>query len=289
MNTRHWIQLAIRIDEQYQDLLSGLLVPLGFSGFVQEDNMLKGILPQHKWTPLLRSKVESALANFRREFPSLDLSYRKTIVREQNWNRKWEKQTGIVEATHRIIIKPSWKKLPARYKNSIVLHIDPKMSFGTGHHETTRLSLGLIERFIKPDMNVLDFGTGTGVLAIACIRLGAKSVSAVDTDEWSIENAKENVKRNRVQKQIFVIQGSVSAIPRRKYELIVANIDYKTIARFLSSLSKHLSNQGILIFSGILTDDLPSLRRMFAEHRLALVECVHENEWSSVVLRRIHV
>ena len=89
------------------------------------------------------------MQNLKSNFLPLDLSYSDSIIHEENWNKKWEKQTGIVEATPNIIIKPSWKKLPNRYLKKLVLHIDPKMSFGTGHHETTRLSLSLLEQFSR--------------------------------------------------------------------------------------------------------------------------------------------
>ena len=139
---------------------------LGFTGFVQEGNTLTSIIPAQKWNAAFKIKIDSVLAKFKTEFPALDLSYSRSMVHEENWNRKWERQTGIVEATQNIVIKPSWKNLPKKYKKKTVLHIDPKMSFGTGHHETTRLSLSLLERFLAPNMLVLDFGTGTGVLAI---------------------------------------------------------------------------------------------------------------------------
>ena len=172
---------------------------LGFAGFAQEEKLIKCIIPKQKWNKALINKFELVLSKFKIEFPALDLSYSGSIIHEENWNKKWEKQTGIVEATPHIIIKPSWKKLPNRHLKKLVLHIDPKMSFGTGHHETTRLSLSLLERFLEPQMKVLDFGTGTGVLGIACIKLGAKSVFAIDNDKWAIENTIENVKRNGVR------------------------------------------------------------------------------------------
>jgi ribosomal protein L11 methyltransferase len=240
MKTRTWFQTIIRIDEKYQDLLVGLLALIGFTGFVQEEKILKSIIPKQKWNNTFKNKYEEILDNFRIEFSSLDLSYSGSIIHEENWNKKWEKQTGIVEATPNIIIKPSWKKLPKRHSNKLLLHIDPKMSFGTGHHETTRLSLNLLEQFLEPQMSVLDFGTGTGVLGIACIKLGAKSVFAVDNDEWAIENTKENVKRNGVSKQMVVKLGSISIIPQLKFNLIVANIDFRTISKFISSLTSRV-------------------------------------------------
>jgi len=287
MKTHVWVQVVIRIDEHYQDLLVGLLILSGFTGFVQEEKSLQCIIPKQKWNTACKIKFESALAKFKTEFPSCDLSYSSVIVQEENWNKKWESQTGIVEATPHIIIKPSWKTVPKRHYKKLVLHIDPKMSFGTGHHETTRLSLSLIERFLEPQMNVLDFGTGTGVLGIACIKLGATSVFAVDNDTWAIENTKENVKRNGVQKRMIVRHGSVSGIPRRNFDLIVANIDFRTIARFISTLTARVRKQGIIIFSGILTTDLPVLLKVFAKNALVPIELVNENEWTSVALRRM--
>jgi ribosomal protein L11 methyltransferase len=287
MKTHTWFQASIRIDEKYQDLLVGLLALIGFTGFVQEETLLKCIIPKQKWINALKNKFVLTLAKFKIEFPSLDLSYSGLFVHEENWNKKWENQTGIVEATPNIIIKPSWKKLPNRYLKKLILHIDPKMSFGTGHHETTRLSLSLLERFLEPHMKALDFGTGTGVLGIACIKLGARSVFALDNDEWAIENTKENVTRNGVHKQMSVSLGSISMIPRRKFDLLVANIDFCTIARFITSLSARVRKQGIIILSGILTRDLPVLLKLFAKNGLIPIETVTENEWTSIALRRM--
>jgi ribosomal protein L11 methyltransferase len=287
MKTRTWFQAVIQINERYQDLLIGLLALIGFTGFLQEEKLLKCIIPKQKWTNAFKTKFEMTLAKFKIEFPSLDLSYSGIIVHEENWNKKWEDQTGIVEATPNIIIKPSWKKLPKRHFKKLVLHIDPKMSFGTGHHETTRLSLSLLERFLEPQVKVLDFGTGTGVLGIACIKLGAKSVFAMDNDEWAIENTKENVKRNCVRKRMIVRLGSISVIPRHKFDLIIANIDFRTISRFISSLTARTRKQGIIILSGILTSDLPVLLKLFAKNALIPIELVNENEWTAVALHRM--
>ena len=136
-------------------------------------------------------------------------------------------------------------------------------------------------------MKVLDFGTGTGVLGIASIKLGAKSVFAIDNDEWAINNTKENTKRNSVRKQMIVRLGSISIIPRRKFDLIVANIDFRTISRFISSLTARVRKQGIIILSGILTSDLPVLLKLFAKNALIPLELVTENEWTAVALRRM--
>jgi ribosomal protein L11 methyltransferase len=287
MKSRSWKQVSLQIEEHFQDLMVGQLSLLGFSGFVQENHILDCIIPANKWTPDVRLKFKNILKCFKTEFPSTDLSFSEKLIHEENWNKTWEKKTGIVEATPRIIIKPSWKHLPKQHRNKLVLHIDPKMSFGTGHHETTRLSLSLIERFLIPKMNVLDFGCGTGVLGIACIQLGARSVFAIDNDPWAIKNTRENITRNHVQRKMTAHLGSISAIPRSKYDLVVANIDFQTISKFIKPISERTRKEGTLILSGILTSDLPVLLALFERNSLVTVEIDNENEWTSIALQKV--
>jgi ribosomal protein L11 methyltransferase len=287
MKSRSWKQVNLRIDEHFQDLLVGQLSLLGFSGFVQEDHTLGCIIPANKWTPTVGLRFQHLLKRFKTEFPATDLKFTVKLIHEKNWNKLWEKNTGIVEATPRIIIKPSWKTLPRQHRNKLVLHIDPKMSFGTGHHETTRLSLNLIERFLAPNMNVLDFGCGTGVLGIACVQLGARSVFAVDNDPWAIENTLENIKRNHAHRKMTAHLGSISVVPKLKYDLVVANIDFQTISKFIKSISERTRKEGTLILSGILTTDLPILLKVFQRYSLVTAELDNENEWTSIALRKI--
>jgi ribosomal protein L11 methyltransferase len=137
-------------------------------------------------------------------------------------------------------------------------------------------------------MKVLDFGCGTGILGIACVKLGAQSVTAVDNDPWAIENTKENIKRNNAQRQMKVTLGSVSVIPRLKFDLIVANIDFRTISRFIKSIVDRSRKEGTIILSGILTSDMPVLLPLFKKNLLVPVQLESENEWTAVALRRAH-
>ncbi len=286
MIIRTWCQISIQLAESYQDLLIGQLTLLDFSGFVQEEKSFDCYIPAKRWTSAVRAKFQRTLKRFKLEFLNVDLSCTIKSIREKNWNKTWEKQTGIVEATPQIIIKPSWKKLPKQHRDKIILHVDPKMSFGTGHHETTRLSLLLLEQFFRPNIRVLDFGCGTGILGIASVKLGAKSVMAVDNDPWAIENTRENIKRNNVQRKMKVRLGSVSTVPHIKYDLIVANIDFRTISRFIKSIVDRSRKDGTIILSGILTSDMPALLLLFGKNRLVPVKLNTENEWTAVALRR---
>jgi ribosomal protein L11 methyltransferase len=205
-------------------------------------------------------------------------------VREKNWNAAWERTVGIVEATDRIIIKPSWKRLRTKDRTKIVLHIDPKMSFGTGHHETTRLCLALLERHLRAGNSVLDVGTGTGILAIAARKLGARRVLAIDTDDWSVSNAQENVIKNGVAPQVTVRKSALNTIHAQRFDLVLANIDFPTISRSLTKLTSFLSRNGILILSGLLVSDLEQLLDLLKRQSAIPIELIAENEWAALAL-----
>ena len=284
MKNRTWKQAVLAVPEPYHELLIAPLAALGFEGFVQEPNTLTAFIPGGAWSPTTAQSLHDTLSRFKKEFSSIEARYVLRTVREQNWNKVWEQSIGIVEATNRILIKPSWKKLRAKDKGKIVLHIDPKMSFGTGHHETTRLSLSLLERYCSTGMNILDFGTGTGILAIAAVKLGASSALGIDNDEWSITNARENVKKNRVEKKIRITKGEIKAIPKKQFDLVIANVDYPTISKNLSTLLAPVKTGGALILSGLLTQDLNPLLDLLQHMSAVPVEVLNENEWVALAL-----
>ncbi|HEY5614394.1 MAG TPA: 50S ribosomal protein L11 methyltransferase [Bacteroidota bacterium] len=284
MKRRTWKQVVLSIPEHYQELLIGSLASLGFEGFLQENANLTGFIALRTWTKTTEASLQQLLSRFKKEFPQIEARYILRNVREQNWNAAWERSIGVVEVTDRIVIKPSWKKIPVSDKGKIVLHIDPKMSFGTGHHETTRLSLVLLERYCAPDMRVLDFGTGTGVLAIASVKLGAYRALGIDNDDWSIENAKENVKNNRAGSKVRIVKGDTRSIPKSKFDLVIANVDYPTISAHLSKLLAPLPHGGILILSGLLTQDLNPLLDLLKRRSAVPVEVLNENEWVALAL-----
>jgi len=286
MKPRRWTQIKVQIPAYRQDLLAGQLAALGFSGFLQEDTALSGFIETGQWNRDLRDRLEYCLRQFREQFPNLRLRYSTNTVRLQNWNRAWERSITIVEAAPGIIVKPSWKRLRAGDKGKIVLHIDPKMSFGTGHHESTRLCLKLLREYVRPGMTVLDFGSGTGILAIASVKLGARRAVAVDNDDWTIPNIKENLRRNRVQSNVRIVLGEARNVPALKYDLIVANVDLPTIGRVHSTLARKLRTGGLMIVSGLLTTDLVPLHKLLKHSGISPLDIIEENEWSAMALVR---
>jgi ribosomal protein L11 methyltransferase len=286
MKKKGWYRISIRMKNEHQDSLIGRLTALRFSGFLQENNVVHCYVVKGEWNSVLKTDLQFILDKFRYEIRLSALPFSITNVPDKNWNRTWEKGIGIVRTGSRIAIMPTWGKKNFKDKKRLIIYIDPKMSFGTGHHETTRLSLGFLERYIKPGMNVLDFGCGTGILSIAAVKLGARSATAIDNDKWAVLNTRENIGKNDIKRSIRLLLGSVNRIPRRKYDLIIANIDYQTISAHIGKISAHIGKKGIIIFSGILRSDIDKLMPVFVKYFLEPIDFGYEKEWSVIALRK---
>ncbi len=286
--THTWTEVRFPLPAERQDDLVARLAPLGFAGFLQEEDLLTGYIEHRCWDSALKKRVRSVLQELEGTLPSDSRPFSTRTVRERNWNAAWERSVGIVDATDRIVIKPSWKKLRKRDRGKIILQIDPKMSFGTGHHETTRLCLSMLQRHLSDGDRVLDIGTGTGILAIASAKLGAGRVVAVDHDPWSVQNARENVRRNRVQNKVAIRRQTISALPTGRFDLVLANIDLPTFRKSLRNITRQLKPGGHLITSGLLTSDLEPFTALLRRNRCVLLEIAAEGEWAAVVLTRDH-
>jgi ribosomal protein L11 methyltransferase len=282
---KQWIEVTIVSPAPFQELLIGQLASIGFEGFLQLEDSFSCYSPLARWRHERRS-LGILLRNFENEFKVRHFSWKSRIIREKNWNETWEKSVGIVEATQRIIIKPSWRKLRKKDKGKIVLHIDPKMAFGTGHHETTRLSMTLLEEYLHAGDKVLDFGCGTGILAISAVKLGAHSVLAIDNDPSAIENAAENISRNKVGRRVTSRLGDGTKLQKHSYDLIIANIDLPTISATLKHLVNRLKSRGSMILSGLLVSDLTSFLNLISHQGIVPLEMINENEWVAIALTK---
>ncbi len=205
---------------------------------------------------------------------------------EENWNLAWEQSIKPVEIGERLVIRPSWIEGEGT-DDRIVIRIDPKMSFGTGHHETTRLCLRLLERSMKSGSRVLDVGTGTGILAIAAVKLGAQSAIGIDTDEWAIENALENVRSNDVEDLVSIIHAPIEEYHGDRSDALLANLTLNMIASSLSHLRDLLEDRGVLILSGFLESDLSVMRGSLEQSGFAVESALAENGWMALSVRKI--
>lgn len=209
---------------------------------------------------------------------------------EKNWNEEWEKNLRVIEISDKLVIKPTYKEYTPK-ENQIVLIIDPKMSFGTGEHATTQMMLKLIEKYIKPNDKVIDVGTGTGILAIAAIKLGAKFALALDNDEWVYENIIENLHNNNVSENICnVFIGTSDQIKENDYDMVIANIQKNILLELVDDFSNKVVNcqnkPARILLSGILTIDEQDIIKAYTQKGFSHTETIYQDEWCAIVLTK---
>jgi ribosomal protein L11 methyltransferase len=283
--TDKYLQLKISTDQQVNDLIVGFLSDVGAEGFVEESNELSCYFADRKWNPSFRTDVNEFLNSLKKQEKIRSFTIEVSEIRNQDWNRQWEDTVVPVEVTKNVAIKPSWKEYEGDAK--IVIEIDPKMSFGTGHHETTRMMIRLLEKFIKGNEKILDIGTGTGVLAIAAIKLGARTCVAIDNDDWSIDNARENIKKNGVESQIELEKGDLTSAPNSEFDIVVANLNRNTLLYIRDEIYSRCANDRLLLLTGVLTLDEEDVIRSYVERGFSLVETIREAEWSALAFKKV--
>ncbi len=275
------VEVAVTTAPAMVDLVVGSLTALGFDGFWEDEGVLRCYIAESLWTPALEIDLQNTLRALFTDRPSPDISLSR--LEQHNWNEEWEKSLHPIKVSDRFVISPSWSQYrPA--PGETVITIDPKMSFGTGYHESTRIALRLMEHHVRRGDRVLDIGTGTGVLAIAAIALGAAEAVGVDIDEWSIENARENVVTNRAE-HISILHGSIDAVPEHSFDLVLANIQRNVIVELLPHIGRRLVKEGAVIFSGLLSTDLPGVIQELRNNGFSSIGTAGENEWSGIVAR----
>jgi ribosomal protein L11 methyltransferase len=261
------------------EILGGVIWQLNISGVIEEENSLKVYVEDEN---INEASVNSLLENLVIEKVIENFKVTSEIFENKNWNKLWEKGREIIRITDRIIIKPSFKNyLP---KNSeIILTIDPKMSFGTGEHQTTKLMLSLLEKYIRPGSKVLDLGSGTGILAIASIKLGASKAFAIDNDETCYENCKENCAINDVAVSVEVLTGIVDDVKENNFDVVLANIQKNVLLDIVNKIKTKLSKNGLLILSGLLKEDEYQIEQRYHLLGFKTEEVKSMDEWIAVV------
>ena len=224
-----------------REILVAQLSELGFTGFEEEDSGIKAFITSPDFSEVEMKAVTD----------NLKVNYSKSIIKEQNWNQLWESNFEPVVVDDFVGIRAEFHLPIKGVEHEIV--ITPKMSFGTGHHATTFMMIQLMREIDFKGYSVYDFGTGTGILAILAEKLGAQSVDAVDNDDWCIENATENIKRN--QCSTIKLLKVDNAKNNKEYSIILANINKNIILDNLSFLAESIHKQGKILLSGLLKED----------------------------------
>ena len=210
---------------------------------------------------------------------------RETIVKAVDWEEEYRKSVKPVEISPELLIRPPWAKSGTRYKYEIV--IEPKMAFGTGHHETTSNCLKLMQKYFGGGQRFLDFGCGSGILGIYADRLGASYIKAIDNDQVAIDNCLENFELNSVSAEHDIVCGSIGEIePEEKFNMICANVAKKQILKFLQPLVEHTIENGYLVLSGILVNELEEIKTALEQHGLKAVDFIQDEEWLTYCIRK---
>ena len=302
------------------DLISYTLDELGIEGIEIEDNiplteketkgMFIDILPElppdegvakvsfyldeDDDIPAMMAKVKEALEELK---PFTDLgacTFAESETEDKDWINNWKQYFKPFTVDH-ILIKPTWETVPEEHKDKLLIQIDPGTAFGTGMHETTQLCIRQLEKYVTPDSEVLDVGTGSGILGITALKLGAKHVFGTDLDENAITAVGENLEANGIAPEQFkVVQGNIiddkavqDEVKYEYYDIAVANILADVIIMLQKEIPVHIKKNGIFITSGIIDMKEEAVKAAFeANDAFEIVEITHQGEWVSVTARK---
>ncbi len=262
-------------EETVKDILCSLLGEIGFESFSEnEESNICAYIQEELFN-------EENINQVIRDFPmDASISFSSQVIITRNWNEEWEKHyfQPIIIGSECAIHSSFHQNIPP-VKYDIV--IDPKMSFGTGHHETTGLIIGFLLQEELAGKSLLDMGCGTSVLAILASMKGAGPVTAIDNDEWAYNNSLENIRLNRME-EIQVQLGDASLLGKEKFDIILANINRNSLLRDIPAYAQCMHLDSDLYMSGFYTEDIPAIREVCEKNELAFRTFRSNNNWAAV-------
>ena len=269
-----YTKLSIHATEEQGEILSAYLADFPFDSFDYAEEMFNAYIQQTELGEC-QAELEELLHN------EGILDYYFEDIEQQNWNEVWESNFEEVEVRDKVLIRAPFHEARPNYPGLEVI-IQPKMSFGTGHHATTRL---MIEMLLGMELNgkrVLDMGSGTGVLAIVAAKLGCENVLAVEIDDMAEESVRENIELNGIADKVESICGDASAIAGREFDIVLANINRNILLADMESYITTLQSGGLLVISGFLEEDIEPLTKRAKSLGLKHVEQLACQEWRAV-------
>ena len=263
--------------EPATEILIAELGNVGFESFVENEKGVTAYIQKQDWHANILDDIYILNAD---EF---SIEYNQNEVAQTNWNAEWEKNFNPIQVADVVSIRAPFHKNP-NLKYDIV--IEPKMSFGTGHHETTHM---MVQHLLKLDLEnkkVLDMGCGTGILAIFAEMKGANPIDAIDIDRWCYENSVENIDRNHC-KNISVFEGDSSLLANKKYDVIIANINRNILLMDMAIYTNCLHKNGVLLLSGFYQEDMPIIDAEVSKYNLKLETFIEKNNWVALKYNKL--
>ena len=280
---KHYKEFTITAEPFNPEIISGLMWELDITGVNEEVNCLKVFASGESSTNI--EMISDQIKKLVDEKMIFNFNVEENLVEDKNWNEEWEKSVNVIEVSDKLVIKPSFREYQSK-PGQIIITIDPKMSFGTGEHQTTKLVLQLLEKYVSKNIKVLDVGSGTGVLAIASIKLGASSAVAIDNDEWCSLNGKENCQLNEAADKIDVRLGEIKDIKEKDFDLITANIQKNILMEIAEEIKIRLKTGGNVILSGLLFNDEKEIVEKYTSIGFKFLEKQSLDEWIAIVLSK---
>lgn len=206
-------------------------------------------------------------------------------VNQEDWESAWKQYFKPVYVTDRIVVKPEWEEYSPQ-EGEIVIEIDPGMAFGTGTHETTSMCINQIEKNLKAGDRVIDIGSGSGILSMAAVLLGAEKATGVDLDPVAVRVALENVELNNLQDKIDILHGNLTDVIREKADIVVANIMADIILILLEDVREFIKDDGLFISSGIIQEKRAAVEARLLEKNFSIVEVETKGEWCAITAQK---
>jgi len=269
-----YIELKVQVkpsDQQVNEVLIAQLAEVGFESFTEDDNGLNAYIKAVDYSDEIKEKLKEFIIP-----EGTQISYQINKIKDQNWNAQWESNFEPIIVDNRCLVRASFHKDSPKLDYEII--IDPKMAFGTGHHQTTYLMIEAILNDDFKDKVVLDMGCGTGVLAILAEMKDAKAITAIDIDEWAYRNTIENIKINGC-KRIKPLCGDVRLIAGKKFDVILANINRNILLSDITHYTESMIKNGKLILSGILKVDIEIITQNAISSGLTHLSTSTRDEW----------
>ncbi|MBR3896340.1 MAG: 50S ribosomal protein L11 methyltransferase [Bacteroidaceae bacterium] len=267
--------------ETAQDILTALAGDIGFESFVEEENLLKGYIQQKLYD---EEAIKAVIADF--PLPDVCISYTAQEQEDKDWNEEWEKNffQPIVIGNRCVIHSTFHKDIPQMEYDIL---INPQMSFGTGHHETTNL---IVSRLLETELTgkcVLDMGCGTSILAILAAKRGASPITAIDIDDWCVSNSADNIRLNGID-CITVRLGDADLLrtERPTFDLIIANINRNILTTDMDAYAACMTTGSRIFLSGFYVDDIPVMKESLAKNGLTFIEHHENNRWAMIVAEK---
>ncbi|MEN8098017.1 MAG: 50S ribosomal protein L11 methyltransferase [Chloroflexota bacterium] len=290
-----WVRASVQVSSEAAEAVADALQPLGHGGVLIEqdipeasgklerspisDNYIVSIYQRaDSEIPLWKRRIEEILWHMSMMLPIGPLGF--TEEYEEDWATSWKKHYQPIRISERLVVCPAWLEEQAK-PSDIVIRMDPGMAFGTGLHPTTRMCLEMVEEMVEPDMDILDLGTGSGILAIAAVKLGVESVLAIDNDKVAVNVARQNAQLNSVEQQIDVVLGSFQQAPQSAtYDCVLVNILAPVIIRLLQEgMAQLLASNGVMVLSGLIDDQVADVKNALESAGLFISSSKQIQDW----------